>query len=293
MAVPVCTGPQGNTCAPSHVRIEIYPGESPSPGHVFQQYGPLRSEIWDGRLVVYVDNQLVAPAYRVFGGPRNTVSPPGEHPAHPTQPGRYVLDAPEAHVSSSWADAEIPTGAFLRREGDHIRAEFTARGQHRDIILDQTRWYRDALESRQRANQNAVSPLSDADVERNMQGLILGAYASSWEGDPAFAGDVTHRTTPKFAFNPFGPWSFRLNMANGRRGKQHLHTTASNFIAYLQSPGDSTADLYRSLGSSHGCVHIAWKHLKKLIADGYAKRGVPVLIHRYDQKGPTTVNLAP
>jgi hypothetical protein len=266
------------------VRIEIYPGETPS--GVFQPYGPLQSEIWDGQLIVYVDNQPVAPAYRIFAGPRHTVSPPGEHPAHPTQPGRYVLDAPEAHVSSSWSDAEIPTGALLRREGDHIRAKFTARGQHRDIILNQTRWYRDALEAELGSNQNAASPLSDADVERNMQGRILSAYASSWEGDPAFASDVTHKMTPKFAFNPFGPWSFRLNMANGRRGMQHLHTTAPNFLRYLRSPGTSTADLYHTLGTSHGCVHIAWKHLKALIASGYAKRGVPVLVHRYAQQGP-------
>jgi hypothetical protein len=266
------------------VRIEIYPGEEPAPNHESQQYGPLSSDIWDGRLVVYVDNQPLAPTYRIFGGPRHTVSPPGEHPAHPTHPGRYVLDAPEAHVSGSWADAEVPTGAFLRRDGDHIRAKFTARGQHRDIVLNQTRWYREKLEAELLSNQDALRRLSDANVERNMQADILGRYASSWEGDPAFASDVLHRTTPKFSDNPFGPWSFRLNMADGRRGKQHLHTTADNFQRYLESPGTSTGNLYRTLGSSHGCVHIAWKHLKALIAYGYAKRGVPVLIHRYEER---------
>lgn len=55
----------------------------------------------------------------------------------------------------------------------------------------------------------------------------------------------------------------------------------------------STADLYRTLGMSHGCVPIAWKHLKALIAEGYLKPGVLVLIHRYEQAGPEAVSLAP
>jgi hypothetical protein len=285
MPIPVCTGPQGNTCSPNEFRIEIYPGEGSS--GVFQQYGPLSSEIWDGRLIVYVDNQPTTPAYVVFGGPRHTVRPPNEHPAHPTVKGRYVLDAPEAHVSGSWPDAEIPTGAFLRREGNIIRTEFTARGRHRRLVVNHTAWYRDVLANRQLRNRQRPDPLPTAEVEQRLLGDIMGAYASSWEGDPAYANDTVHRTTPKFAFNPFGPWSFRLNLANGTKGKQHLHTTSPNFRAYLRSPSGSMADLHRTLGSSHGCVHIAWKDLKELIAKGYAKRGVCVVIHHYEEVGPT------
>jgi len=286
MTMPVCTGSLGNTCTP-RTRIEIYPGERPS--GVIQYYGPLPSEVWDGRLIVYVDDQPILPAYFVFGGPCHTVAPPGEHPAHPTKAGGYVLDAPEAHVSGSWPDAEIPTGAFLHREGSLIHTEFFARGQHRNLVLNNTAWYKGTLAARQANNRHQLNPLPETQVELLFQGQLMGAYASSWEGDPAYANNTIHRTTPKFALNPFGPWSFRLNLTSGSRGNQHLHTTAANFLAYLRSPAESTTDLRHSLGSSHGCVHIAWKNLKELIAKGYVRRGVRVIIHAYDRTAPAEI----
>jgi hypothetical protein len=36
-------------------------------------------------------------------------------------------------------------------------------------------------------------------------------------------------------------------------------------------------------------VHIAWKDLKNLIAKGYAKRGVCVVIHPYERTGPAGI----
>ena len=286
MTTPVCTGAQGNTCTP-RIRIEIYPGEGPS--GVLQYYGPLQSEVWKGRLNVYADNQPTSPAYLIFGGPRHTVSPPGELPAHPTVPGRYVLDAPEAHVSGSWADAEIPTGAFLHRQGDLIRTEFTARGVHRNVVLNNTVWYRNKLTEERERNRNRPYPHPEARVEQDLLRKIMGMYNSTWEGDPSYANDTVHRTTAKFAYNPFGPWSFRLNSPSGRRGKQHLHTTADSFMAFLHPEWHPTTGPYRLLGSSHGCVHIAWKDLKDLIAKGYAKRGVTVVIHPYGQKSPAGI----
>jgi hypothetical protein len=279
----VCTGLTGNSCSLDTLRLEVYPGERNT--HELQEYGDKTVDIWQGRLLVFVDN---SPRYEftIFGGPPETVRPTGDRAAHRTIHGCYTLDAPEAVVAGDWDDAIVPTGAFLKHNGNTITATYVDKhGQRKLVHLGRSPWFRRRLRERSTAHHR-----TQEEEEPIFIGDLMSQYADCWEGDPRFTADPEHIVTPKYAHNPFGPWSFRMIRVRDGWSKQHLHTTAYSFGEYLRmrrDPAWQKQPLWSSLGMSHGCIHIDWPDLKKLIAEGWARKGRVMLVHRYGRQGPT------
>jgi hypothetical protein len=136
--------------------------------------------------------------------------------------------------------------------------------------------------------RNVKDKQIDQLIESRLLEMVMDSpyKAGRWEGDPKYANDARYVAATKYADNPFGPWSFRLNFCDGSKGKQHLHTTASSFTHFLQSANRGD-ELYTQLGSSHGCIHIAWADLKELVDKQWAKKGRMIITHPYGKAAPT------
>jgi hypothetical protein len=278
----ICTGLSGNTCSLETVRLEVYPGEENTDEQ--QEYGDQTVDIWAGRLLVFIESSPRR-AYTIFAGPPQTVRPTGGRAAHPTVHGCYTLDAPEAVVAGDWDDAIVPTGAFLKREGSSITATYMdKRGRRKVVHLDRSPWFRRRLQERSLDHHRTQEEEKPIYI-----GELITQYADCWEGDPRFADEPEHIATPKYAHNPFGPWSFRMMRVRDGWSQQHLHTTAYSFGEYLRMRRDRNwrkQPAWSSLGMSHGCVHIEWPHLKELIAAGWARKGRVMIVHPYGRRGP-------
>jgi hypothetical protein len=201
-------------------------------------------------------------------------------------------------------------GLILEREGDVIHAKFQRSGIDKDIIVNRTRWFkkkvkdaRDSADVRRRVAERHNIPelvpqnVRDRQIDELIESRLLDFVMESpycagfWEGDPKYADDMKYISAVKYVDNPFGPWAFRLNFPDGRRGQQVLHTTADNFIHFINS-GTRGEHLYDLLGTSHGCIHIAWADLKELIENGWAKKGRLIITYPYGKAAPD-VNVLP
>jgi hypothetical protein len=120
----------------------------------------------------------------------------------------------------------------------------------------------------------------------------------------------TQETHGFFARNPFGPVALMLNNLDGKRSNQLIHTTKTEYKAYLESLDDTPEPEFRAkavaanrakrreekepdhdvaagkLELSHGCIHIRYLDLCEMIEQGYAAQGVQIRVHSYSEHDP-------
>src|SRR6185436_8268433 len=100
----------------SVIRLALFPGE--------QQDGATTR----GHIYVFVDEQLRG-KFPACAGPAGAPRPDrGGHVAVQTPAGRYVLSAPEHHVSGGWPLSSIPWGAKLRLRDEDGETEWSMDG---------------------------------------------------------------------------------------------------------------------------------------------------------------------
>lgn len=74
--------------------------------------------------------------------------------------------------------------------------------------------------------------------------------------------------------NDFGNWSWNLKLGR-HRTVFFIHTTPND-----EAASDPNADLVQS----HGCLHIRPRDRNVMMAKGYLKAGVPVIVKRYEDR---------
>jgi hypothetical protein len=204
---------------------------------------------------------VVVDHYEVAAGPRSPFLDDGGHTGEPTPAGHYVLGQAERHTTANWPMSVVPWGAPLRQTAEGV-IEYQL-GSH---------WV-EATGLRGRVTQAYLQYTA-----RSGRPVSPGVASARVRGIFFFDPKEQKRLRPTWDLNDFGKWSWNL-LRNGRRSAYYVHTT----------PPDEAADARhasRHLEQSHGCVHIQPRDRDEMVAKGYLRAGIPVVMMSYGLVGP-------
>jgi hypothetical protein len=233
------------------VTLYLYPGETEKNGVTFGK--------------IYVVGGA-GESYEITGGP-----PPGQgsadaggHYAGSTPRGTFVLDDQEHHMTLNWPMSSIPWGAKLEERDDGIV-------------------YYSIVEGKWVAVTGPKGTLTKAsarhwDKSTREEREELGPSRKEWVNDTSDLYDEKGVLKSTWRQNDFGEWSWNLKR-NGSRSAYYLHTTPDDEASFA-------AGKRAELTNSHGCVHLQPAERNEMMAKGYLRAGVKVIIKPYGEKGP-------
>lgn len=232
------------------VTLYLYPGET------------LRDGVTLGHIYVVGGADE---SYEIAGGP-----PPGEGEAGPgghyagvTPSGTYVLDDQEHHTTLNWPMSTIPWGAKLEKRDDGIVYYSIVEGK----------WVAVTGPKGVMTQANARFYDKSSREERKELGT-----RSEWVNDTSDLYDDKGALKTTWRQNDFGEWAWNLKR-EGSRSAYYVHTTPDDEESFA-------AGKRAVLANSHGCVHVQPADRNEMMAKGYLRAGVKVIIKPYGEKGP-------
>jgi hypothetical protein len=252
---------------PPRVRLVLYPGEG-TKTHVMSRRG-INYPLTPGWITTFGHIYVMGgkgEVYEAVGGPApgHGFKDRGGHTAGSTPAGLYRLGPQQHHTTLNWPFSSIAYGAALRLGSDGY-VEFEEKpGQWHKANGPNGVWTKATMAFHKKDGDPPV--VNEADLKDFHKA--------------AYKHEILR---PKWIMNDFGEWSWNL-MRDGKRTPYYIHTTAE-YEYFKRAPINEDVPM-ELVGQSHGCVHVLPRERDEMIERGYLKKGVQVLVMRYNRKGP-------
>jgi len=222
--------------------------------------------------------RVIVNSYMMNGGPK-TMKPGDAHNKYPTFAGQFKIYSIGKHTSPQYYPmfSSIPWGSPLRlNNSNQMEVQINGVWKNiKDVIPDAS--------VRPSVGKVASQFMKFYGTDTN----ALEKFGFKVSSNQKFATSFYLPDT--WIFNDFGHVTVKMYSDNNNNGKldpgeenrEYFHPTPD--IEALISTGTNPNDIYeRTLGESHGCIHVKPTDIDEMIAKKYMSIGNQVVIHSYD-----------